>query len=79
MDKSHADVYLDCKGLSCPMPVLKTKKALDSMTSGQTLFVEATDEGSKVDISVMLKRTGNELLETDEEEHVYRFLIRKSK
>jgi len=79
MDKSHADVYLDCKGLSCPMPVLKTKKTLDSMTQGQTLFVEATDKGSKADISAMLKRTGNELLESDEEEHIYRFLIKKTK
>ncbi len=79
MDKSDADVYLDCKGLNCPMPVLKTKKALDSMTQGQTLFVETTDKGSKADISAMLKRTGNELLESDEEEHIYRFLIKKTK
>ena len=79
MDKSQADVYLDCKGLSCPMPVLKTKKALDSMAPGQTLFVEATDKGSKADISAMLKRTGNELLESDDKEDVYRFLIKKLK
>jgi tRNA 2-thiouridine synthesizing protein A len=79
MDKSQADVYLDCKGLSCPMPVLKTKKALDSMAPGQTLFLEATDKGSNADISAMLKRTGNELLESDEKEHVYRFLIKKLK
>jgi tRNA 2-thiouridine synthesizing protein A len=61
------------------MPVLKTKKALDSMAPGQTLFVEATDKGSNADISALLKRTGNELLESDEEEHIYRFLIKKSK
>jgi tRNA 2-thiouridine synthesizing protein A len=79
MDKSQADVYLDCRGLSCPMPVLKTKKALDSMTKGQTLLVETTDQGSKADISAVLKRTSNELLQTEEKDNVYQFLIKKLK
>ena len=52
MDKSQANVSIDLKGLNCPMPVLKTKKALDSMQPGQVLFVEATDKGSKADISL---------------------------
>ncbi len=77
MDKSEANVTLDLKGLSCPMPVVKTKKALDSMHSGQVLFVEATDKGSKADIPAMLKRTGNELLEVQETGNVYAFFIRK--
>jgi tRNA 2-thiouridine synthesizing protein A len=79
MDKSKADVTLDLKGLSCPMPVLKAKKALDSMTAGQVIFIEATDKGSKADIPAMLKRTGNELLESEEKENIFSFLVRKVK
>ncbi len=79
MDKSKANSSVDLKGLSCPMPVLKTKKALDSLTVGQILFVEATDKGSKSDIPAMLKRTGNELLETEEKGDVFSFLIKKVK
>ncbi|HXX57924.1 MAG TPA: sulfurtransferase TusA family protein [Thermodesulfovibrionales bacterium] len=77
MDKSQANVSIDLKGLNCPMPVLKTKKALDSMQPGQVLFVEATDKGSKADIQAMLKRTGNELLEMDEKENILTFFIKK--
>ncbi len=77
MDKSQANVALDLKGLSCPMPVVKTKKALDSMQAGQILFVEITDKGSKADIPAMLKRTGNELLGIEEKDNVFNFLIKK--
>jgi tRNA 2-thiouridine synthesizing protein A len=77
MDKSQANVTLDLKGLSCPMPVVKTKKALDSMQAGQVLFVEVTDKGSKADIPAMLKRTGNELLGIEEKDNVFNFLIKK--
>ncbi len=79
MDKSKANSSVDLKGLSCPMPVLKTKKALDSLVPGQILFVEATDKGSKADIPAMLKRTGNELLESEENGEVFSFLIKKVK
>ncbi len=79
MDKSKANSSVDLKGLSCPMPVLKTKKALDSLAPGQILFVEATDKGSKADIPAMLKRTGNELLEAEENGDVFFFLIKKIK
>lgn len=79
MDKSKANVSIDLKGLSCPMPVLKTKKALDSMGIGQILFVEVTDKGSKADIPAMLKRTGNELIEMDEKDNIFTFLIKKVK
>ena len=78
MDKSEANVVLDAKGLNCPMPVLKTKKALDSMQPGQILFVEATDKGAKADINAMLKRTGNEMLESEEKDNVYTFFIKKT-
>ncbi len=79
MDKSQANVSIDLKGLACPMPVLKTKKALDSMEVGQILFVEVSDKGSKADIPAMLKRTGNELLEMEEKENVFTFFIKKIK
>lgn len=79
MDKSQADVHLDAKGMNCPMPVLKAKKALDGMQVGQTLFVEATDKGAKADIAAMLRRTGNELVASEEKDNVYTFLIKKLK
>ncbi len=78
MDKSQANMTLDLKGLSCPMPVVKTKKALDSLQAGQVLFVEVTDKGSKADIPAMLKRTGNELLGVEEKDNVFNFLIKKT-
>lgn len=67
----------DLKGLNCPMPVLKTKKALDSLMPGQVLKVDITDPGSKSDIPAMLKRTGNELIEVNEAGGVFTFLIKK--
>ena len=77
MDRAGANVSLDCKGLSCPLPVLKTKKAIDAMETGQILFVETTDKGAKADITAMLKRTGNELLGIEEKDNVFTFLIKK--
>ncbi len=74
-----ADVTLDAKGLSCPMPVLKTKKAIDGMQVGQVLLVEATDPGSKADIPALLKRTGHELVGSKEEGNVFYFYIKKTK
>ncbi|GAB4388928.1 MAG: sulfurtransferase TusA [Thermodesulfovibrionales bacterium] len=72
------DKTADFKGMNCPMPVLKTKKALDSLQSGQVLQVEITDPGSKTDIPAMLKRTGNELIEMKEEGGVFTFTIKKA-
>ncbi|HEB75199.1 MAG TPA: sulfurtransferase TusA family protein [Nitrospirae bacterium] len=77
MPEAKADQVLDTKGLNCPMPVLKTKKALDGIESGQVLEVIATDPGSKSDIPALLKRLGHELVETREEGGVISFLIRK--
>ncbi len=78
MDRTDANVFIDCKGLNCPMPVVKIKKALDMMQSGQTLLVEVTDEGSKTDIPAMLKRTGHELLDVNKKGKVFVFLIKKN-
>ncbi|MEW6219433.1 MAG: sulfurtransferase TusA family protein [Thermodesulfobacteriota bacterium] len=71
------DSVVDLKGLSCPMPVLRTKKALDGVASGKVLRVDLTDAGSKTDLPAMIKRTGNELLDTEEAGGVYTFYIRK--
>ena len=71
------DSVLDAKGLNCPMPVLKTKKALDAMASGQVLEVLATDKGAKSDITALLKRLGHEMVEMREEGGVIEFYIRK--
>ena len=54
---------LDARGLNCPLPILKTKKALADMTSGQVLRVQATDPGSVRDFQAFAKQTGNHLLE----------------
>jgi len=58
-----ADKELDARGLNCPLPILKAKKALAEMTSGQTLRVVATDSGSVRDFQAFAKQTGNELVE----------------
>ncbi|MEK6697465.1 MAG: sulfurtransferase TusA family protein [Nitrospirota bacterium] len=73
-----ADQMLDAKGLSCPLPILKTKKAVEAMTKGQVLKVETTDAGSKNDMNSWAKRTGNEILKVDEGPGVFTFYIKKS-
>lgn len=57
------DKEIDTKGLNCPLPILKAKKALSDMRSGQTLKVVATDPGSVRDFQAFAKQTGNELLD----------------
>jgi tRNA 2-thiouridine synthesizing protein A len=59
----QADKELDARGLNCPLPILKAKKALADMISGQTLCVISTDSGSVRDFQAFAKQTGNELLE----------------
>ncbi|TNF58668.1 MAG: sulfurtransferase TusA family protein [Burkholderiales bacterium] len=59
----NADKELDARGLNCPLPILKAKKALADMHSGQTLRVISTDSGSVRDFQAFAKQTGNELLD----------------
>ena len=73
-----ADKVLDAKGLNCPLPILKAKKGLAQLESGQVLKVLATDPGSNRDFQAFSRSTGNELVEHSEEGGVYRFLIRKT-
>jgi|TARA_B100000959_G_scaffold259253_1_gene294773 tRNA 2-thiouridine synthesizing protein A len=69
---------LDCRGLSCPLPILKTKKQMDAMKSGQVLKMEATDPGSVNDVNAWTRRTGNELVTHSEEGGLYIFYIKKA-
>jgi tRNA 2-thiouridine synthesizing protein A len=70
------DKTLDTKGLACPLPILKAKKALSEVPKGGTLEVLATDPGSVPDFTAFCETTGNVMLEKSEEAGVYRFLIR---
>ena len=71
-----ADKTLDAKGLNCPLPILKAKKAIGEVPKGGTLEVLATDPGSVADFEAFCRSTGNELMESGEEGGVYRFLIK---
>ncbi|MFT4561841.1 MAG: tRNA 2-thiouridine synthesizing protein A [Gammaproteobacteria bacterium] len=73
-----ADVVLDTKGLNCPLPILKTKKALNNIPRNGTLEVFSTDPGSVADFQALCRATGNDLLEYTEDDKVYRFLIKKT-
>ena len=71
------DETLDCRGLSCPMPLLKVKKALKQLKSGQILEVLGTDPGSKNDISDYAKKQVDEFLGMEDESGFTRYLIKK--
>ncbi|HHQ42000.1 MAG TPA: sulfurtransferase TusA family protein [Chromatiales bacterium] len=72
------DQELDASGLNCPLPILRAKKALAGLQSGQVLHVIATDPGSVKDFEAFAKQTGNELLESKEEGGKFHFLIKKA-
>jgi tRNA 2-thiouridine synthesizing protein A len=68
---------LDARGLNCPLPILKAKKALAEMMSGEVLRVVATDSGSVRDFQAFAKQTGNQLLEQSESEQEFTFYMRR--
>lgn len=72
------DQELDCKGMNCPLPILKTKKQVDTMEVGQILKMVATDPGSINDMNAWTRRTGNELLSNNVEDGIYTFFIKKT-
>jgi tRNA 2-thiouridine synthesizing protein A len=72
------DQVLDAKGLSCPLPILKTKKAVEALSKDQVLKVVTTDPGSKNDMASWAKRTGNEILKLEEGSGTFTFYIKKS-
>ena len=71
------DKELDARGLNCPLPILKTKKALGDLTTGQVLKVISTDAGSVKDMEAFAKQTGNELLASQAEGKEYVFYMKK--
>ena len=73
------DRTLDCLGLFCPMPIVKTREAMKAMASGQVLEMLADDPASDADMRSWAKRTGNELLAVTKDGAVYRFLVRKTR
>ena len=74
---SEYDIELNCEGLNCPLPILKTKKAIDGMLSGQIMKMTSTDPGSASDGDSWSKRTGNNLVTHAEDGGVYTFVIKK--
>ncbi len=71
------DKELDARGLNCPLPILRCKKSLNEMTSGQVLKVASTDPGSVKDFAAFAKQTGNELLTSTEAGGEYTFFLKK--
>lgn len=75
---TQATQHLDARGLNCPLPILRTKKALTAMGSGETLAITSTDPGSVKDMQAFCKQTGHELIATNSNQGEFEFFIRKS-
>ncbi len=73
----QGDQVLDCKGLSCPMPIMKLAIAMKKLETGKVIELLGTDPGSKDDVPAWCDRTGNSLLEVVEEDDGFTFFIRK--
>jgi tRNA 2-thiouridine synthesizing protein A len=78
MSSITADMVLDASGLACPMPIVKTRMAIDQLVSGQVLKLVSTDRGSCTDVPAWTQSTGHELLEQTEDGDAFVFLIRKA-
>ena len=72
-----ADDVLDAKGLNCPLPILKAKKALKALSNGQVLEILATDPGAIKDFEAFCRATGNKLLSSEQDGNIYKFLIER--
>ncbi len=75
----QADRMLDCLGLFCPMPIVKTREAMKSMAVGQILEMLSDDPASDADMKSWAQRTGNELVAVTKDGAIYRFLVRKTR
>ncbi|MDR3472983.1 MAG: sulfurtransferase TusA family protein [Devosia sp.] len=73
-----ADMVLDAKGLNCPLPILKAKKALKDMAPDATLEVLATDPGAVADFAAFCRATGNQLVESSQDANIFRFVIKRT-
>ena len=74
-----ADLVLDTKGLNCPLPILKAKKALKDVPIDGTLEILATDPAADADFQAFCRATGHELLESSQDGDVYIFLLKRTK
>jgi tRNA 2-thiouridine synthesizing protein A len=72
-----ADQVLDAKGMNCPLPILKTKKALQTMQPGGLLEVLATDPGSVADFESFCRQTGNQLVSSSKDGDVFKFVLKR--
>jgi tRNA 2-thiouridine synthesizing protein A len=72
------DKEFDASGLACPLPIVKTKKALNDMSSGQVLRVVATDPGSCADMTAFAEQTGHQLLEQSTQDKKFIFFLKKA-
>lgn len=79
MDVIQEDQVLDCSGMLCPLPVVKTSKSIKSMEVGQILKMIATDPGAPPDMEAWSRQTGHELLRSSQEDGKFIFYIRRSK
>ncbi|MDC1529661.1 sulfurtransferase TusA family protein [Gammaproteobacteria bacterium] len=76
--QTSIDIELDLCGLTCPLPLLKTKQSLNKMLSGQVVKVIATDPGSERDFQVFMQQSGNQLLEVEKADGKFYYWIQKS-
>jgi len=72
------DETLDCKGMLCPLPIVKLSKAFKALDAGKVLLLLATDPGSRPDIEAWLRRTGNELVHQEQDGDVFKFWLKKT-
>ncbi|MHA1867027.1 MAG: sulfurtransferase TusA family protein [Candidatus Heimdallarchaeaceae archaeon] len=79
MSENKVTTTLDVKGLNCPLPILKTKKAINEIKISENIKVIATDPGSVNDFQAWIESTGHELVESTEENGIFRYLIKKTK
>ncbi len=78
MNDQTFDLELDCQGMLCPLPILKTKKAIDTLGTGQVLKMISTDLGSINDIAAWTRQTGHELVHSLDESGIYTYYLRKT-
>lgn len=78
MMNTPATQSLDARGMNCPLPILRTKKALSALSTGETLAITSTDPGSIKDMQAFCKQTGNELVSSNANQGEFVFLVRKA-
>jgi TusA-related sulfurtransferase len=79
METQEAALVVDAQGLACPMPIFKAKKGLGTVEVGQVVEVLCTDPGSMADFKAFANSTGHELLAAEQNDKIFRFLLRRTK